>query len=58
MFKIDEIKTASSDNSGGLVVGFLHVCGTIAAGSNLAFDFDFFSSRIFSKSCTSVLRIE
>jgi hypothetical protein len=50
--------TASSNNSGGRVIRLLSVERN-AAGSNLAVHFVFFFfSPIFSKSCTSVLRIE
>ena len=49
VYKIVEITTASSNNSGGRVVGLLCM-GQNRAGSNLAVHFDFFFFlSIFSK---------
>ena len=47
VYKAVEITAASSDNSGGRVLGLLCV-GQNRAGSNLAVHFDFFSLSNFS----------
>ena len=58
VYKIIEITTASSNDSGGRVVGFLCM-GRNRAGSNLAVHFDFFfffRCRIFLSIDRSHLR--
>ena len=58
VYKIVEITAASSNSSGGRVLGLLRM-GRITAGSNLAVHFDFFSffpCRIFLSVDRSHLR--